>query len=53
VYDVYQNGVLDHSTTGDRTILYATESGENTFTVIAADSAGNRSAPASVTIFSP
>jgi chitodextrinase len=53
VYEVYQNGVLDHSLSGaDRTILYATQSGNNVFTVIAVDAAGNRSEPASVTIFS-
>jgi hypothetical protein len=53
VYEVYQNGILDHSLSGaDRTILYATQSGNNVFTVIAVDAAGNRSAPASVTIFS-
>jgi hypothetical protein len=52
VYEVYQNGVLDQTTSGDRAILYATQSGENTFTVIALDAAGNRSAPASITIVS-
>jgi hypothetical protein len=53
VYEVYQNGVLDHSLSGaDRTILYAAQSGNNLFTVIAIDASGNRSAPASVTIFS-
>ena len=53
VYEVYQNGVLDHTITGvGRTILYATQAGENTFTVIAVDEAGNRSAPASITIVS-
>ena len=51
-YEVYQNGVLDHTIGGDRAILYATQSGENTFTVIALDAAGNRSAPASITIVS-
>jgi hypothetical protein len=51
-YEVYLNGVLDHTAGGDRTILYATRGGENTFTVIAVDSAGNRSEPASVTIVS-
>ncbi len=36
------DGVLDHTVTGtDRTILYGTINGENTFTVIAIDSAGN------------
>jgi hypothetical protein len=52
-YEVYMNGVLDHTASGDRTVLYATRSGENTFTVIAVDNAGNRSAAASVTIVSP
>ena len=53
VYEVYQNGVLDHTVTGfGRTILYATQAGANTFTVIAVDAAGNRSAPASTTIVS-
>jgi chitodextrinase len=52
-YEVYQNGVLDHTITGvGRTILYATQAGENTFTVIAVDEAGNKSAPASITIVS-
>jgi hypothetical protein len=52
VYEVYMNGVLDHTTSGDRTILYANQAGENTFTVIAVDDAGNRSAPANITIVS-
>jgi hypothetical protein len=50
-YEVYVNGVLDHTILGaDRTILYGTINGENTFTVIAVDSAGNRSAPATITL---
>jgi hypothetical protein len=52
VYEIYMNGVIDHTASGDRTILYATQAGENTFTVIAVDAAGNRSAPASITIVS-
>ena len=52
VYEVYMNGVLDQTTSGDRAILYATQAGENTFTVIAVDNAGNRSTPASITIVS-
>ena len=52
-YEVYLNGVLDHTTSGDRAILYATQGGDNTFTVIAVDDAGNRSAPASITVVSP
>ena len=51
-YEVYLNGVLDHTTSGDRAILYANQGGENTFTVIAVDDAGNRSAPASITVVS-
>ena len=51
-YDIYMNGVLDHTTGGDRAILYATQAGENMFTVIAVDDAGNRSEPASITIVS-
>jgi hypothetical protein len=51
-YEVYMNGVLDHTTSGDRAILYATQGGENMFTVIAVDDAGNRSAPASITVVS-
>jgi cellulose 1,4-beta-cellobiosidase len=52
-YEVYLNGVLDHTTSGDRAIVYATQGGENTFTVIAVDDAGNRSEPASITVVSP
>jgi hypothetical protein len=52
VYEIYMNGVLDHTTGGGRAILYATQAGENVFSVIAVDSAGNRSAPATVTIVS-
>jgi hypothetical protein len=52
VYEVYMNGVLDHTTGGGHTILYATQAGANVFTIIAVDQAGNRSAPASVTIVS-
>jgi len=52
-YEVYLNGRLDHVTGGDRTVLYANRSGENTFTVVAVDDAGNRSRPASITIVSP
>lgn len=50
VYEIYQNGVLDHTTWGDRAILYATGPGENVYTLIAVDAAGNRSAPVSTTI---
>jgi hypothetical protein len=52
LYEVYQNGVLDHTTFGGRTILYANQAGANVYTVIAVDEAGNRSEPASVTIVS-
>ena len=53
VYEVYQNGVLDHTLIGaGRTILYASQAGSNVFTVIAVDEAGNKSAPANTTIVS-
>jgi chitodextrinase len=49
-YDVYVNGALDHSLIGaDSTILYGQPDAENTFEVIAVDSAGNQSAPATLT----
>lgn len=41
---------FSRTTSRDRTIVYATQAGENTFTVIAVDDAGNRSAPASIII---
>jgi chitinase len=51
VYEVYVNGALDHTVTGtDMTILYGTIDGDNTFDVVAVDSAGNRSEPAAITI---
>jgi chitodextrinase len=50
-YEIYLNGVLDHATTGDRAVLYTTQLGDNTITLIAVDRAGNRSAPATVTFF--
>jgi len=53
VYEVYENGVLDHTVTGvGRTVTYADQAGANTFTVIAVDEAGNRSEPASHVIVS-
>jgi len=49
-YDVYANGVLDHSLIGgDRTILYGNPGVFNTYQVIAVDAAGNQSAPATLT----
>src|SRR5687767_2410671 len=51
MYEIYLNGVLDHATTGDRAVVYVTETGDNTITLIAVDGAGNRSAPSSVTFF--
>jgi chitodextrinase len=51
LYEVYLNGVLDHATTGDRAVVYTTQTGDNTITLIAVDGAGNRSAPASATFF--
>jgi chitodextrinase len=51
VYEVYLNGAFDQATTGDRAVLYTTQFGDNTITVIAVDGAGNRSAPSSMTFF--
>jgi chitodextrinase len=51
VYEVYLNGVLDHATTGDRAVVYVTQTGDNMITLIAVDRAGNRSQPSSVTFF--
>ncbi len=50
-YEIYLNGVLDHTTTGDRAVVYVTQTGDNTITLIAVDRAGNRSAPSTVTFF--
>ena len=51
MYEVYLNGVLDHATTGDRAVVYVTQTGDNTITLIAVDGAGNRSAPSTATFF--
>jgi hypothetical protein len=49
-YDVYVNGVFDHSLMGyNQTVVYGNPESENTFQVIAVDSAGNESAPATLT----
>jgi chitodextrinase len=49
-YDVYINGVLDGSQMGgDRTIVYGNPGVFNTYQVIAVDSAGNQSSPATLT----
>lgn len=52
VYDVFLNGRFDQSIGGGYTqaILYADHGAMNTIEVIAADGAGNRSAPATVTV---
>jgi len=48
--DVYVNGVFDHSLQGfDRTVVYGNPGVFNTYQVIAVDSAGNQSAPATLT----
>ena len=51
MYEIYLNGVLDHATTGDRAVVYTTQFGDNTITLIAVDGAGNRSEPSTVTFF--
>jgi len=50
-YEVYVNDLYDHSTSQryTRTIVYGTQNGANTFAVIAVDTAGNKSEPATVT----
>jgi chitin-binding protein len=49
-YDVYVNGVLDHSLLGyGQTVVYGNAGVLNTYQVIAVDSAGNQSAPATLT----
>jgi chitinase len=48
-YDVYANGVFNHSLVGfNRTILYGDPGYLNTFQVIAVDTAGNQSEPATL-----
>jgi chitodextrinase len=49
-YDVYLNGEFNHSLIGtSNTVLYGNPGALNTYQVIAVDSAGNQSAPASIT----
>ena len=49
-YDVYVNGVFDHSLMGHgSTVVYGNAGVFNTYQVIAVDSAGNQSAPATLT----
>jgi hypothetical protein len=49
-YDVYVNGVFDHSLMGyGQTVVYGNAGVENTYQVIAVDSAGNPSPPATLT----
>jgi fibronectin type III domain protein len=48
-YDVYANGVLDHSLVGGGfTILYGNPGYPNTFQVVAVDTTGNQSVPATL-----
>lgn len=52
-YEVYVNGTFRPESTGygmNRTIAYAEFEGVNTIEIVAVDSAGNRSAPASITM---
>jgi chitodextrinase len=51
MYEIYLNGVFDHATTGDRAVVYVTQTGDNTITLIAVDGAGNRSDPSTATFF--
>jgi chitodextrinase len=50
-YKVFANGVYDHSIVGGgSTILYGNPNAVNTYTVIAVDSSGNESPPATITV---
>lgn len=50
-YDAYVNGTFDSSAFGyTSTIVYATQNGTNTFTIVAVDSSGNESPPSTVEI---
>jgi hypothetical protein len=50
-YDAYVNGKFDSSAFGSlSTIVYATQNGTNTFTIVAVDSSGNESPPSTVEI---
>ena len=51
-YQIYVNGVYDHSLTlrYHRTIVYGTLHGLNEFSLVAVDTAGNRSAPGNLTL---
>jgi hypothetical protein len=50
-YEVYLNDVWQETTSADRAVIYTTQFGDNTVTIIAVDDAGNRSAPSSATFF--
>ena len=50
-YEVYLNGVWQETASADRAVIYTTQTGDNTVTIIAVDDAGNRSAPSSMTFF--
>jgi len=52
VYEVYMNGVLDHTIGGGRTILFDTQAVAHPFTIISLDETANKSAPDSITIVS-
>jgi fibronectin type III domain protein len=51
-YEVYVNDVYDHSLSlrYHKTVVYGAFDGPNTFSVVAVDTAGNRSEPATVTL---
>ncbi len=50
-YEVFVNGIFDSATMGfGRAIVYGTPLSQNTYTVIAVDESGNRSAPATIVV---
>jgi hypothetical protein len=45
-YEAFVNGIFDFSAFGlTSTMIYATQNGTNTYSVVAIDSSGNRSQP--------
>jgi len=50
-YEAFVNGIFDFSAVGlTSAMIYATQNGTNTYTVVAFDSSGNRSQPSTVDI---
>jgi chitodextrinase len=51
VYEIFINGVFDSGTVGyTQTVVYGPPFSENTYSVVAVDASGNRSAPATILV---